>query len=250
MATFVLVHGAFIGGWAWRRLTPLLTAAGHDVWTPTLTGAGERAHLLTPGIGLSTNIQDIVSVLEYEDLRDVILVGHSYGGMVITGVADRARERIAELVYLDAHVPENGQNAMGALTEGTSEKLEDMSGGPAADEQGPRLLPALSPELLGIVEPEQQAWVAPRLRAHAMKCLEEPLFLEHGEPAMPRSYVLCTDRQKLVDFFKVDPLSTFVDKARRDGFRFHEIPSGHTPMISHPRELAAIFSAIAAAPAR
>src|SRR5580700_2534506 len=100
-ATYVLVHGGGHGGWCWQRVVPLLRAAGHEVYTPTLTGLGERSHLLRPDIDLDTHIADVVGVLRYEDLTDVILVGHSYGGMVITGVADRALARIGQLVYLD-----------------------------------------------------------------------------------------------------------------------------------------------------
>ena len=109
MATFVLVHPAWFGGWCWRKVTPLLRARGHDVHTPTLTGLGERAHLACPEIGLGTHIEDAVNVLRYQDLSDVILVGISSGRMVISGVADRLPQRIARLVYLDAVVPEEGQ---------------------------------------------------------------------------------------------------------------------------------------------
>src|SRR5438128_128006 len=104
MATFVLVHGAWHGGWCWKRVTPLLRAAGHEVYATTLTGLGERVHLASPNVGLALHVQDVVGVLEYEDLRDVILVGHSYGGIVISGVADRVPERLRHLVYLDALV--------------------------------------------------------------------------------------------------------------------------------------------------
>ena len=107
--TFVLVHGAWHGGWCWRFVRDLLEKSGHRVHAPSLTGLGERKHLARPDIDLDTHIADIVSLLEMEDLSDVVLVGHSYGGMVITGVADRAPERIGRLVYLDAFVPEDGK---------------------------------------------------------------------------------------------------------------------------------------------
>src|SRR6266511_4363097 len=109
MAVFVLVHGGFHGGWCWRRVAALLRAAGHEVYTPTLTGLGERAHLATPDIGLDTHIRDVLGVLAFEDLRDVVLVGHSMAGMVVTGVAERAPDRLAHLVYLDASVPRDGE---------------------------------------------------------------------------------------------------------------------------------------------
>ena len=105
MSTFLIVHGAWSGAHAWRWVRPLLRAAGHDVVTPTLTGLGERVHLATPETDLDTHVEDVVEVLYYEDLTDVVLVGHSYGGMVVTGVADRVPERLAHLVYLDADVP-------------------------------------------------------------------------------------------------------------------------------------------------
>jgi pimeloyl-ACP methyl ester carboxylesterase len=110
MATFVLVHGAWCGGWCYARVADLLRARGHRVFTPTLTGLGERSHLLTGTVNLSLHITDILNVFRYEDLNDVVLCGHSYSGMVITGVADRIPERISSLVYLDAFIPEDGQS--------------------------------------------------------------------------------------------------------------------------------------------
>ena len=112
MATMVLIHGSMHGGWCWQRVAPLLRAAGHDVYTPTLTGLGERVHLAHPDVDLDTHIRDVLGVLEFEDLHEVILVGHSYGTMVITGVADRVPERIAHLVYLDGTMAADGQAAL------------------------------------------------------------------------------------------------------------------------------------------
>src|SRR5215213_3048481 len=111
MATFVVAHGAWSAGWAWKKMRPLVRDAGHDFWTPTYTGLGERAHLAHADIDLETHIQDIIAVLETEDLTDVILIGHSYGGMVATGVADGARDRIKHIVYVDAFAPKDGQSA-------------------------------------------------------------------------------------------------------------------------------------------
>src|SRR5689334_15631432 len=128
MANYLLVHGAWHGGWCWRRVVPLLRAAGHEVFTPTLTGLGERVHLLTRDVGLDTHAQDVIGVLEYEDLRDVVLVGHSYGGMVITAVAERAAERLAHLVYLDAFVPRDGQSQMDLLGPSSSRCFKSRRG--------------------------------------------------------------------------------------------------------------------------
>ena len=107
MTTFVLIHGAWHGGWCWKKVSPILREAGHETYSPTLTGLGERSHLLSRDIDLNCHIQDVVNVLEYKGLKDVVLVGHSYAGMVITGVADRCPERLAQLVYLDAFAPQN-----------------------------------------------------------------------------------------------------------------------------------------------
>src|SRR5688572_718991 len=110
MATFILVHGSWHGGWCWRLVTPLLRAAGHDVYTPTLTGLGERAHLVNSGVTLETHIEDVVNLLFYEDLSDVALVGHSYAGVVVSGVAARVPERLACVLYLDAYLPPEGHS--------------------------------------------------------------------------------------------------------------------------------------------
>src|SRR5215475_1424081 len=110
MATIVLAHGAWSATWAWKKMRPLLRAAGHEFFSPTYTGLGERAHLATPDIDLSTHIQDVVAVFEFEDLKDVTLLGHSYGGMVATGVADRVPSRVVRLVYIDAFAPRDGES--------------------------------------------------------------------------------------------------------------------------------------------
>ena len=109
---FLVCHGAWSAGWAWKKMHPLMAASGHRLVTPTYTGLGERAHLANPSIDLETHIEDILNVIKYEDLRDIVLVGHSYGGMVATGVADRARDRISQLIYIDAFVPEDGQSLL------------------------------------------------------------------------------------------------------------------------------------------
>ena len=110
MATFLICHGAWSAGWAWKKVRPLLQAAGHEVFTPTYTGLGERAHHASPAVDLEIHIKDVLAVIEFEDLRDCILVGHSYGGMVATGVADQVPARVRHLIYLDAFVPGNGQS--------------------------------------------------------------------------------------------------------------------------------------------
>src|SRR3954465_4914376 len=111
-ATFLVCHGAWSAGWAWKKMHPLMSAGGHCLVTPTYTGLGERVHLANPSIDLETHIQDVLNVIRYEGLGDLVLVGHSYGGMVGTGVAGRARACITQLIYLDAFVPGDGQSLL------------------------------------------------------------------------------------------------------------------------------------------
>lgn len=238
MATFLLVHGAFYGGWCWKRVLPHLRAKGHEVFTPTLTGTGERNHLLTRETSLSTHIQDIVNVLRYEELHNVVLVGHSYAGVVITGVADRAPGRIAALVYLDATVPENGQNASGqTMAEGHGEGSVAFS---LPEDQW--LFSAPPPQVMGVSDPADLAWVSDKRVAHPMRALLEPLRLGRGEPRdIPRTYIRCLRHEALVKFFGQNPLSASIEKAMRDGFTMRELDTGHDAMITKPRELAALL---------
>jgi pimeloyl-ACP methyl ester carboxylesterase len=124
--TFLVCHGAWSAGWAWKKMHPMMAAAGHRLVTPTYTGLGERAHLANPSIDLETHIQDILNVIRYEDLHDIVLVGHSYGGMVATGVADRARDRVSQLIYLDAFVPEDGQSLLD-LNETARPRMQELT---------------------------------------------------------------------------------------------------------------------------
>jgi pimeloyl-ACP methyl ester carboxylesterase len=231
MASFVLVHGAFEGGWCWSRVAPLVRRRGHDVLTPTLTGSGERFHLLTREVSLATHIEDIVSVLEHEDLRDVVLVGHSYGGTVITGVADRAAERVARVVYLDASAPVDGQAASGACAAGTSDVLETMAGGEGW------LLPPLPLEAFGVTRAEDVAWVNARRHPHPMRTLHEPLRLARGAH-VARSYVACARHEGLVALFGVDPLAPFAQRAQAEGWGMQTIDAPHAAMITHPEAVA------------
>ncbi|HEU0113024.1 MAG TPA: alpha/beta fold hydrolase, partial [Thermomicrobiales bacterium] len=176
MATIVLVHGGWSGGWNWQGVARRLRAAGHEVYAPTLTGLGERVHLATPAVGLDTHIVDIVNVLAYEDLRDVVLAGHSYGGMVITGVAAQAPERLAQLVYLDAYVPHAGESMLDLVAPAARQTLEDQfrTGG-----DGWR-----TPGLGGETD---------RHVPHPWKCFVQPLPAGgHDTTAIPRTYVQFT----------------------------------------------------------
>ena len=235
MATFVLVHGAFEGGFCWQHVARVLRGAGHDVYTPTLTGSGERFHLLSREVTLAMHVEDVSAVLRYEDLRDVILVGHSYGGTVVTGVADRERARVKRVIYLDASAPVNGQAASGAFAEGTADKLEEMS----ASEGW--LLPPLPAAAVGITDPADVAWLDARRHPHPMRTLMEPLRLEHGELQLPRSYVVCTRHDGLVQLFGTDPLRPFVERAQREGWNVDELPCGHDAMLIDPGGTAGVL---------
>ena len=192
MATYVLVHGGGHGGWCYGRVAPLLRAEGHDVYTPTLTGLGERAHLLDDRVDLHRHVEDVVAVLDFEDLHDVVLVGHSYGGMVITGAADRAARRVGRLVFLDAANPVNGQSLVD-VSGPIIEAVRPM--GRVVDGIELVLLPAPDAGLLyGVTDPRDLAWMADRLTGHPWKCFEQRLELEHEEAlwAIPAYHIVCT----------------------------------------------------------
>ena len=238
MATYVLVHGGGHGGWCYTKVARRLRAAGHDVYAPTLTGLGERSHLLRPGIDLDLHIDDVVALLHYEDLRDVILVGHSYGGMVITGIADRAAERIGRLVYLDAANPVNGQSLLdvaGPMIEAT------RPAGAVVDGVELVLLP--SPEagrFYGVTDDDDVAWMADRLTGHPWACFEQPLRLTNEDAlwAIPRYHIVCSATVATRD-------RTMVEEARAAG-RFWEIDTGHDLMITEPAWVAEALLEVAA----
>jgi pimeloyl-ACP methyl ester carboxylesterase len=226
MATYVLVHGGAHGGWCYQRVAQLLRAAGHEVYTPTLTGLGERSHLLRPGIDLDLHITDVVAVLDYEDLRDVILVGHSYGGMVITGVADRAAERVGRIVYLDAANPVNGQSLVdvaGPIINATRPSGQVVDGVELV------LLPF--PEagrFYGVTDPDDVAWMADRLTGHPWSCFEQPLRLTNEAAlwTIPQYHIVCTSTLATRD-------PQLMDTARAAG-RLWAIDTGHDLMITEP----------------
>ncbi len=224
MATFVIVHGGFGGGWEWRDVARFLQADGHDVTRPTLTGLGERSHLVSPALDLDSHVEDVVQHLEYEGLRGVILVGQSYGGMVVTGAADRVPERIARLVYVDGFVPRNG------------ESLFDLA--------GPELSASLrGAAVAGLVRPPggtpagYPAWYLERSRAHPLACFEAPIKLDGRGDAIPRSYVKCLQSDV--------PLEASIERAREGGWPIAEIDTHHDAQVADPKALAGLLTAIA-----
>lgn len=235
MATFVLVHGAWHGGWCWKSFLPYLTDAGHTVYTPTLTGLGERSHLLSKEIDLSCHVQDVVNVLKFEELEEVILVGHSYGGMVITGVAEKAADRLSNLVYLDAFVPLDGQSALDMMTS-RSKVLE--SAGERSTQDNWRL-PPLPAEAMGINDPQDAKWLESKLTPHPLGTTTEKVALTNPvAKRLPRTFISCT-----VDQAKLMPtVALMADRLQNDPeWSYHEIETGHNAMMTEPQELARIL---------
>jgi pimeloyl-ACP methyl ester carboxylesterase len=232
-ATFLVAHGAWSAGWAWIKMHPLMSAAGHRLFTPTYTGLGERAHLANPSNDLETHIEDVLGVLKYEDLRDVILIGHSYGGMVATGVADRARERIAQLIYLDAFVPRNGQALVDLLPPEVRQRIQQSV--TAGD--GWRVPPNPNPPDTSEADVK---WIAERRLPQSFKSFETPLQLRSADITVRRSYIYCK-RIGPVDIFR-----PFAERAKSEpGWRYYELDASHSPHITAPEALAALLERIA-----
>jgi pimeloyl-ACP methyl ester carboxylesterase len=236
MATFVLVHGGWHGGWCWQKVIPLLEAAGHQVYAPTLTGLAERASELSPDVGLDTHIQDIVGLLVDKDLHGVVLVGHSYGGMVITGVVDAVPERIAHLVYLDTFVPRDGESMVDVSS------IVKYLVRKQVQADGWRVDPPKE-RSLGVTTEPDRSWVRSRLTPQPLKTLEQPLQLKN--PAIvstkPRTYIECTSggfffllMQRIVAHL----LAPRALPPTEAGWRLRKLPTGHDAMITMPRELA------------
>lgn len=189
MTTFVLVHGAWHGGWCWARVAPRLRAAGHEVHTPTMTGFGERSHLLSPDVGLSLNVTDIANVLEWEDLRDVVLVGASYAGMVTTSVADRMPERIAALVYMNAFIAADGVAQNDLLPDWRREMIETEI---ASDPDAWRMPPP-EPALIGVTDPADAAWIAAKMTVQSATTFREKARITGTHEAVDnRTYIRAT----------------------------------------------------------
>lgn len=227
--TFVLVHGAWHGGWCWSRVAARLRAAGHTVFAPTLTGLGERSHLLNADITLQTFVDDIINVLTWEDLNDVVLVGHSFAGLVITGVADVVPERLRQLVYLDAFILESGVSTFSTLPVELVAKLHAAAQGtPGAA----AALPPPKPKSLGLFEPDDIAFVEGRLTPHPLRSYETALQLRHPVGnGLPCTYLNC-----------VHPPFAAVDDSRnwarnRPGWRWEDLDAGHGAMVSAPQIL-------------
>jgi pimeloyl-ACP methyl ester carboxylesterase len=238
MATYVLVHGGGHGGWCYRDVKRMLETAGHEVFAPSLTGLAERSRSLSPAVDLGVHISDIVELLHYWDLHDVILVGHSYGGMVITGVGDRAADRVGKLVYLDAANPRNGQSLLdiaGPIIEVTRPIGEVVDGVELV------LLPAPgAAAFYGIDDADALAWTDARLTGHPWKCFEQKLDLTNEDAlwAIPQYHIVCSSTLATRD-------RDLMERARAEG-RLWEIDTGHDLMITEPQAVASALLEIAA----
>ncbi len=226
MTAFVLVHGAWHGGWCWRYVAARLRAAGHEVFTPTLTGLGERHHLANRETDLETHVQDIVGVIDWEDLRDIVLVGHSYGGMVTGITADRRRERVQAIVYLDAMIPRDG---MALLDFNPPERRDSFH--KAAEAHNGWQIPPYTAEFLGVSDFEQRVWVDEKCVPHPLKCVTQKPNLSADPHAgiAQLAYLLCTDSPL------VDHLRQFYNRALTEGdWTCRELATGHDLMVTEP----------------
>jgi len=232
---FVLIHGAWHGGWCWRRVAAPLRAAGHVVYTPTQTGLGERSHLLSREITLETFVADVVNVLVWEELADVVLVGHSFGGISISGAADRVPQRIRHLVYLDAFIVQSGQSPFDTLTP----ELADSRRRAAQEFSGGVSLPVPDPRSLGVTDDADAAWLRAHCTPHPLSTYETPVLLHHElGNGLPATYLAARPEYRaLVD-------SRAYARSRAD-WDYREILAGHDAMVTSPELVVAELERVA-----
>lgn len=232
--TFVLLHGAWHGAWCWRRVEPLLQAAGHRVFTPTQTGVGERSHLLSERITLETFVKDLTNVLEFEDLQDVILVGHSFGGIAITAAADRMRSRVRHLVYLDALILQNGQSPFSVIPA----ELADARRQLAQQSSAGVSIPVPDPSAFGVDDAADAAWLKAKCTPHPISTYEDCLQI-NGAVAneLPVTYVAVKP-----DYLPLASSRAFA-KTQAD-WKYVEIDAGHDAMVTSPKAVAELLLAL------
>jgi pimeloyl-ACP methyl ester carboxylesterase len=234
VATFVLVHGAWHGGWCWRRVADRLAARGHRVFAPTMTGLGERSHLADREIGLGTHVEDIVNLIRWEELEGVVLVGHSYGGMVISGVAERVEHAIASIVFLDAFVPEDGQSMRDVVPAASVQRWHEHL---TPDRRWISPIPA---EHFKVVAAADRAWVDAKCVGHPFASFNEPLPLAGARERIPKkAYIRATIYDSPAYRANYERLS------RTPGWRTYEVESGHDVMVDAPERLVEILEEVA-----
>ena len=239
MATIVTIHAGHGGGWEWKDVEKELRSLGHEVFRPTLTGMGERHHL-GPEVGLSTHIQDVISVIEFEDLRNVVLTGHSSSGIVVTGVADRIPERIGLLVYIDAEIPEDGQSIVD-MVPGIADRVKESS-----DEHGHGWLDILE-EILppkGEIDEEKRRRYISRQRPQPVATFTEPVRLTGKINEVQRAFVRCTGG--IIDHGSGDSIEPHAARAKAEGWLYRELAAPHDPQLFAPEEMARVLDDLAA----
>ena len=232
MATFVIVHGGFGGGWEWTPVARLLRGLGHEVYTPTLSGMGEHSHLASgQPVGLSTHVQDIVGVLEFEDLHHVVLVASGYGGIPATCAADRVAHRVGLMAYLDALVPEDGECALDMLPAAFGDFVRGSVEQSGEDWRVPTLVDPLPPATFE--SPEERAAHAARLRDQPAMTFVEPVYLSGAIHHVPRAFLRCT-MTELLDEGDVDPIEAMTRRAADGFWHYRELQVAHDPHLSNP----------------
>jgi pimeloyl-ACP methyl ester carboxylesterase len=235
MATFVLVHGAWHGSWCWKRVRKALQAAGHEVFTPTLTGLGERSHLNSPSVNLSTHISDVVNLIKWEELSNVVLCGHSYGGCVISGVAEQLNDSIRALVYVEGFVLEDGESFMDLFPR---EQVEQARLQAQAVGDGWKFLP-FPANLLG-TNPKDVDWVDAQFTPQPIASFEEPLQItDKSSQIKDVVHILATGYESPL------PVSASHERAKRKGWTPHIISCGHEVMLDRPNELTNLLMKLA-----
>jgi pimeloyl-ACP methyl ester carboxylesterase len=231
--TFVLVHGAWHGAWCWRRVSDLLEAQGHKVFVPTLTGLGDKSHLLGPQVNLTTHITDVVNLIKWENLKDIVLVGHSYGGYIITGVAEQLQPNIASIVFLDAFVPENGES----LAAGASQPVKDALA--AAKGKGEITLKPVPASVFRVNEADR-AWVDGKCTPQPIATMEEAIKVTGARDKIAKKAYIRAKGYPSVPF---DAMQT---KYKANiAWRSYEMTAGHDAMVDQPKELTKILIAVA-----
>ncbi len=234
--TYVLVHGAFHGGWCWTRVAHRLREAGHAVYTPTQTGLGERRHLLSKQITMDVFVEDIVNMIEAEELNDVYLVGHSFGGGAVSGVADRMPARLKRLVYLDAGIPANGKSSFDRLPP----EVRDTRIKQAEESSGGLSIPVPAANSFGVKDLADLAWLERRMTPHPFNTYRTSPTLRHPVGnGVPTTYIRCTEPY----YLNVDSSAAFARS--QPAWQYLEIKTGHDAMISAPAELTALLLGVA-----
>ncbi|HEU5484646.1 MAG TPA: alpha/beta hydrolase [Microlunatus sp.] len=236
MATFVLVHGAWAGGWIWKKITPLLRAAGHEVHATTATGMGDRVHLADPSVNLDTHISDVVNVIEFEELTDVTLVGWSYGGMIITGVAEQLPERLARLIYLDALVPTDGESSYDAERSSEEVRAGDRTAAASVGLPGFLVVDPYADWIRSLTpHPADQAWLFAKFVPQPLATYTQPI--QRANPtaaAVPRAFVFCTEGKDADDVFA----STAARLRSDPEWRYRQIADNHLAPVNAPQATA------------